>query len=233
MPSDVVLAYLHPVDVGHNFAQSLIETTIYDGGNDRRIGSYIAMRTSSSGVVEGRNKVARQFLDESDGEWLWWVDSDMGWPPSALYELLHAADPDERPVVGALCFAWKEMEVDGMHGYRCVARPTIFDYVDIEGGKKFAGRTTYPTNTLTRCAATGSAMIVIHRSVLETIRAEFGDVWYDRIPAPDGQLGEDISFCARVGAIGKTVHVHTGVPTNHLKTVWVSGVDFPNGAGDD
>ncbi len=225
-PGSVVLAYLHPAEVGHNFCQSLLESTIFDFGHDQRVGSYLAMRTSSAGIVEGRNSVVRQFLD-GPGDWLWWVDADMGFAPDALYGLLAVADPSAAPVVGGLCFAWKETVVDGLQGFRCEARPTIFDYVDVGTGRKFTGRTSYDADTVTRCDATGSAMILIHRTALQAVRDKFGDVWYERIPTPDGQIGEDISFCARLGALGIPIHVNTAVRTNHLKHVWVSDVDFP------
>ncbi len=227
--SDVVLAYLHPAEVGHNFCQSLLESTIFDFGHDQRVGSYLAMRTSSVGIVEGRNEVVRQFLD-GPGEWLWWVDADMGFAPDALYGLLSVADVESAPVVGGLCFAWREATVDGLQGYRCEARPTIFDYVDLGAGRKFTARSGYEPDTVTRCDATGSAMILIHRSALQAVRDEFGDLWYERIQTQDGKVGEDISFCARLGALGIPVHINTAVRTNHLKHVWVSDVDF---AADD
>jgi hypothetical protein len=40
--------------------------------------------------------------------------------------------------------------------------------------------------------------------------------------------GEDLSFCARLGACGIPVHVDTGVTTSHLKQLWVSEADAPN-----
>src|SRR5690606_39990369 len=43
------------------------------------------------------------------------------------------------------------------------------------------GRATYPVNTVVRCAGTGSAFILIHRSVFERIEADQGPVWYDRV----------------------------------------------------
>jgi hypothetical protein len=92
------------------------------------------------------------------------------------------------------------------------------------------GIADYPVNALVDVAATGSACILIHRSVFEAIREEYGDTWYDRVPNPYvGELhGEDISFCLRAGALGFPVHVHTGIRTTHLKHIWLSDVDYWN-----
>src|SRR5205814_6914403 len=38
-----------------------------------------------------------------------------------------------------------------------------------------------------------------------------------------GQLiGEDLSFCARAGALSIPVYVHTGVAASHMKQVWLA-----------
>jgi hypothetical protein len=88
----------------------------------------------------------------------------------------------------------------------------------------------YPVNTVVDVAATGSACILIHRAVFETIRDEMGDTWYDPIPNPyvGGMHGEDISFCLRAAKLGFQTHVHTGVRTSHLKHLWLSEVDYWN-----
>lgn len=221
---DVTVAYLHSDEVGHNFHTSLLHTVMYDAANDRRITEMLPSRCSSNGLVAGRNHTVATFLDHTAGDWLWWIDADMGWKPDTLDRLLAAADPQAAPVVGALCFAWNQIAPDGLGGFQQIARPTIYQWVDMgEHGHRFKSVDTYPEGELVRCAATGSAMIVLHRSALEAVRAEHGDRWYDRLPtsAGDGFMGEDISLCARLGGLGIPVHVDTRIHTNHLKTIYV------------
>lgn len=237
MSADVTLAYLHPEQVGHNFHRSLMDTLVWDVAHNQRLGSYLPMRCGTGGLVAGRNTAITNFLELPDTEWLWWVDTDMGWQADALDKLLDAADPVERPVVGGLCFAWKETALDGLNGYHCETRPTIMDWVDLEqgAGHRFTGRTEWQADTLTKCDATGSAMVLIHRSVFADIaeKLDAGGQWYDRIRTSDGtDMGEDVSFCARVGAAGHSVWVHTGVPTNHLKSVWVGPQLHPPVVGE-
>ena len=105
---------------------------------------------------------------------------------------------------------------------------TIFDWVQSGGHGTFYGRTRYPVNSVVQCAGTGSACILIHRSVLQRIADEFGPVWYDRVPnkVVGGLLGEDLSFCVRVQALGVPIFVHTGVKTTHLKHLWLAEDDY-------
>jgi hypothetical protein len=220
---DVVVAYAHPNDVQANFFESFVEMMVWDLSHNQRLSHRIGMRTSSGGLVEARNQVASEFL-KSDAEWLFWIDTDMGFAPDTLDQLLAVAHKDDRPIVGALCFAWKETRTDGLFGFRCVSRPTILNWVEHDGVQTFMGVLEVPDNEVVKCAATGMACIVIHRSAFEAI----GDRdWYNRIKGTDGSmLGEDISFCVRAGARGIPVHVHTGIPTNHQKTLWVGPEDW-------
>jgi hypothetical protein len=209
---------------------SLIEMLGWDVAHSGRIvrGGWLAMSYGTGGIVAGRNLAVKQFLAERDADWLWWVDTDMGFPPDAVDCLMEVADPVERPVVGGLCFAQRETASDGMGGYRCEPRVTIFDWVQDEKQVSFRGRTRYPINAVMQCAGTGSACILIHRSVFERIAEKFGPVWYERAPNPStGELfGEDLSFCIRMQALGIPLFVHTGVKTTHQKHLWLQEADY-------
>lgn len=208
------------------------EMQLFDWIHDARIvrGGILAMRCGGpNGLVEARNKAVAGFLDQDKAEWLFWIDTDMGFAPDTVERLLEAADPVQRPIVGALAFAQRERTLDGMGGFRTTAAPTIFDWASRQDGARgFLGRSQYPINTLTRCAGTGSACILIHRSVFTRIAEKYGPIWYDRVINPEtGQLvGEDLSLCARAAALDIPVHVHTGVRTTHLKEFWLAEEDY-------
>jgi hypothetical protein len=226
-PGSVTLAYVHQNSQANSFGDSLVNLIVQDMATEQRImrGGYIAVRGGTDGLPAARNLVAQRFL-EKPAEWLFIVDTDMGFAPDTLERLLEVADPAERPIVGALCFAQKETERDGLSGYRCHPRVTIMDWVETPEGSTFMGRTRWPVGEVVRCSGTGSACLVIHRSALETVQARYG-TWYDRQVAGDGRLvGEDLSFCMRAGACGLPVHVHTGVRTSHLKSMWLSEADY-------
>jgi hypothetical protein len=220
-PDSVCVAYVHDVEVPHSFHTSYLDMVLYDFAKNQRImrGGYIRTRYGTGGIVTARNKTARQFV-AARADWLFWIDSDMGFRPDTVDRLVAAADEDERPIVGGLCFANKEVHEDGYGGYVTSPRVTIFDYGELDGVKKFAGRREYPRDQLVRCA--GSACIIIHRSVLERMEKEYGPTWYSPIMGDDGEpLGEDISFCVRATSLDIPIYVHTGVRTTHLKYVWL------------
>lgn len=226
----VTLAYVHDTEVAYSFHHSLVNLLLFDAGEHGRImqGGYNAIRCArSSNLAEARNQAAEAFLATQAGDWLFWIDTDMGFAPDTVERLLAAADHDERPIMGGLCFAQREIAQDDMNGYRTVPRFTILDWVETPNGKRFMGRSTYPVNSVVQCAGTGSACILIHRSVLERVAEEYGPKWYTQIPGDDGMLlGEDISFCIRAGSLGIPVHVDTSVKTTHLKNVWLQEADF-------
>lgn len=231
MTDSVCLAYVHDTDVSYSFHNSLVNLLLSDAFGKGRIieGGYTAVRCArSSDLADARNQAVAGFLTRP-ADWLFFIDTDMGFDPDTVERLLAAADPDERPIVGGLCFAQRELSQDGMSGYRAAPRVTILDWVSTEQGPTFMGRTTYPVNSVVKCAGTGAACLLIHRSVLEKIQDEHGPVWFNHIPGSDGKLlGEDTSFCVRAGAMDIPIHVHTGVKTTHLKNVWLGEVDFWN-----
>ena len=221
----VALAVAHSDNKAHCFDASkdaLIEYDRAHAGHLAHDHGKMFVRVGTDGLVAARNAVAQQVVD-SDADWLLWIDSDMGFAPDALDRLLAVADPIDRPVVGGLCFASRQFAHDGMNGFRTRPMPTIYDWAELDGVPRFISVPVYPTDRVIHVKATGSACILIHRSVLELI----GSSWYDRVPGTDGALlGEDISFCVRAAAVGVPIHVHTGVRTTHLKPQWVGEQDY-------
>jgi hypothetical protein len=224
---DTLIAYMHRDEVATSFAQSLTELCLADRGE--HIAETTNVRCNAGDVPIGRNQTAKYFLENAEFQWLCFIDSDMGFGTQALHLLHEAADPVERPIVGALCFAQRDLVRDGRHGYRWEARPTIFDFTTFPDGKqRFAFRTHYPVNGILQCDGTGAAFLLIHRSVMAAMLNEYGPVWFDRILDPDGLMSEDLSFFKRwMEMRGKGgCHVHTGAKTTHYKPVWLSDQDF-------
>jgi hypothetical protein len=226
-----MVAWVHSEWVAHSWFQSIMAHIM----TCDRIGPYTAMKCGTDGLVAARNKTVEAFLD-SPADWLFWIDTDMGFSPDTVDRLLAAADPTDRPVMGALCFANRETHTDGFGGYRCSAVPTVFRWVELPATDErpmmngFQPIWDYPRDTVIPVAGTGSACILIHRSVFERVRdAEDGrPTWYNRLTNPTtGQLiGEDLSFCYRVAAAGMALHVDTSIKTTHLKPIWLQEADY-------
>lgn len=236
----VQVAYLHQHSVSHSWHQAFMGLAAYDAANDgylspdpdagpNQYNGPIAVSCSGpNGLVEGRNMVAKTFLDHTPHEWLWFIDTDMGFRPDVLSRLVGAADPQHRPVVGGLCFALKETGLDGFGGRRYTPLPTIFGLMrHPKGHIGFVNRHIYPRDTVVQAAGTGAACLLIHRSALETVRKKYGDTWFDLVAYGDGQpISEDLSFCWRLGASGIPLFIHTGVRTTHHKQIYVGEEDY-------
>lgn len=226
----VAAAYVHSDQVMYSWHHSMTQLLDHDLANAARIwaGGYVSIRCGTDGLAQARNTAVRDFLREGRADWLWWVDTDMGFAPDTVDRLFDAADATERPIVGALCFANREVDNDGMGGRRALAAPVIMHWRHIDDEAGFDTRWDYPANTVVRCDGIGMACALIHRSVFERIAAQFGPNWYSRTrnPSTNEMISEDLSFCVRANALEIPIHVHTGVPTTHAKTVWLAEEDY-------
>lgn len=206
----VVAAYPHPTLVSARFHKSWDALRQYDFGHYQRIADGGGHLPNSSGanVTNARNEIVAKFLDEHDADWLWFIDTDMVFPPDILDRLVEAAHPSERPIVGALCFSIQD-------GFR--ACPTLYMIRD-DG---LAGRIyNYPPNTVMRCL-TGSGCLLIHRTALEKMRDRAFDPaypWFQETRTKHLPIGEDITFCIRAESMGIPVHVDTRIQCGHEKT---------------
>jgi hypothetical protein len=221
----VAIGYVHGDERASSFVDSLDALVAFDrtnAGLTVHDHGRISVRGGTDGLVAARNAIAATVV-EAGVDWLLFVDSDMGFAPDTLYRLLAVADPAETPIVGALCFAQRQFAHDGMNGSRTSPMPTIYNWVDVDGQRTFRASSMYPVDAVVRCEGTGSACVLIHRSVFTRIGSKG---WYDRIRGTDGSLlGEDVSFCVRANAAQIPIHVHTGVRTTHFKRQWLGETD--------
>lgn len=229
----VQVGYLHGDwgdRVSHSFMESFGRLVAYDAGTRAlltRTDGPLAILCDSGSIAESRNLLARMFLD-TPHEWLLMIDSDMGFQPDSVERLLDAADPVEAPIMGALAFSARVIAGDGFGGRRIVAVPTLFRLAQDPGGNPgFANVFEYPVDSIVEVSGTGGAFLLIHRGVMEKLRAEHGDHWFSQVNmGGDRIISEDLSFCARAGKAGYKVHVHTGVKTTHHKSVWLGEQDY-------
>lgn len=210
------------------FVRSLAFTLAFDAQHHGRIvhgGSYLQYGTTN--IPHGRNQIVRLFL-ERDEDWLWFVDTDQEWPPETLEALLASADPQERPVMGALVFSYSAGDAQEI-------KPTLWDFT--EDGQ--LGRHLHPPAEpgIHPVAATGTGCLLIHRSVLEGVRdytpagqsRPLGATswpWfrYGEWDSDQGAdvMGEDLMFCLRAGAAGYPIHVDTRIIVDHWKSFRVN-----------
>jgi hypothetical protein len=223
IPGAVSVGFLHPGHYSACFAESLKDLVFADAMGNQRIVAHdfgqIGKECGSAGIVDGRNKLAAVMCDESEAEWLFMVDSDMGFGADTVERLIAAADPVTRPVVGGLAFAHKTDGKASFFGVRYRTQPTIYRWHEDDDKVGVVPQFDYERDAMVECIATGGACVLIHRTILERIRDKYGDVWFNPITHPKGPttFSEDLSFCLRVAGLGIPLWVHTGIKTTHDK----------------
>jgi glycosyltransferase involved in cell wall biosynthesis len=211
------------------FYRSMVHLLVFDAQNKKRIvnGGY-HLTYGTSNLPHGRNQICLSFLDDADADWLWFVDDDETFDPDVLERMVHAAHPKDRPVLGALVYSYDQ-------GQSQRTRPTIWSWRD---GQPFRWDTAPRAKLLGPehgVHATGSGCVLLHRTVIQAMYDKYGTTsWpffkYGEWTNPAGEadiMGEDLTFFARVGALGFPVHVDTRIECGHVKRFVVdSGVHY-------
>lgn len=177
-------------------------------------------RDLQCGPVMGmaRCAIVAEFL-KTDHEWLLMIDADMTFTPGTIRVLREAADPDLRPVMGALCVS---VNSDGQKF------PTIYraDRTEDEFGFTSWEPNKIPRDSIIECDATGAACLLTHRSVyekMEKFSPMNAGLWFGEMNVGNRLFGEDFSFCIRCRAAGIPVHVCTTARTGHVKSAVLGG----------
>lgn len=217
----VVVGYCSGSQWDTDFGEALIDLIFFDEVTNRRLRDGGGLLGWKSGVnVSGaRNEICRRFLEKSQAEWLWFVDTDMVFKPDIIERLLEHADPTDAPIVGGLCF--------GNDNGRYF--PTLYDLTGTEDDVQFVRYHEWAPDSMMQVFATGGACLLIHRTALERIR-DFpnpnrpGQIgfsrafpWFQETDFNGRIMGEDITFCLRAGTAGMPVHVNTAVTLGHIK----------------
>ena len=211
MADSAVLGYIHGGSVRSEFLESVLGA-VMEG--PAKIDGVLSV-SSGPNISGARNRLAGMFLQDQAAPWLFMCDTDMWFAPDTVARLIAAADPVERPVLGALCFSQNLDDSEGQ------PYSTMYELVEKGEGVGFARYKRWPEDTVVQVAATGAAALLIHRSVLERVEKAAGDraaPWFRESQSGRALIGEDLTFCLRCAAAGIPVHVHTGVKAGHMKT---------------
>lgn len=194
---NVMLAFPHGGTVRTEFMLSVVG---FFQQPDHQVRSWQAVH---GGPVLGmnRNIMARNFM-ATDLEWLWMIDTDVDFANDTLPQLMEAADPVDRPVVGASCL----LVGDDF-------KP-VTNLYSIELGKPGEHLIAEP-DTLMRVDGTGCGCLLVHRSVFETL----GSFPFLEVVTAACEYSEDLSFCLRCREAKIPVYVHTGVKVGHTKAL--------------
>lgn len=227
-PGTAALGYLDDGTWRAEFGICRTNLLIRDLTGEQKITCHkeVRCKAHAGGLGDGRNRMVRGFLEDTDAEWLFMVDTDMTFDDDIVDQLLKSADPQTRPIMGGLCFSYAP-RIDDLPG-RVDVIPTIYEYARLvregeEYNVGFVENKDYERNAINRVAATGAACLLLHRETMEFMKAKMGENWFSPLTHPTGDNGrsriysEDFSFFVRCLQLNIPAHVDTSVKLGHIK----------------
>lgn len=227
----VMLAYPYGEFEGA-FVTSLVMCLVYDAHHGQHIingGYFLPLETTN--IPHGRNQIVRTFLDETTADWLWFIDTDQRFDADVLERMLAAADPDDRPILGALVFSFSRGDAQEIV-------PTLWT---IDDGQIARIMQVPDAEAPIPLAATGTGCVLIHRKVLEAVRdmpipgqaRTYGETswpWFQYSDwIADGKpdvMGEDLTFFLRATAAGYVTHVDPRIEVGHVKRKEIGRAEY-------
>lgn len=162
-------------------------------------------------VSQNRNAIVKDFLKNGNEEWLMQIDTDIEFGSDLIEKFLFVAlqDPKMRIIAANVRL--------GAHKHAGYQRL----------GNVWAPMQEMPMGPLVPVDAAATACIMIHRTVLEEMKAKLGPVWFDHQyiqgTEDDGSVksiegGEDLLFCERARKMGIQTWLLRGLKLRHYKS---------------
>lgn len=209
----ILIAWPDPGTVDGAFAYDI--ANLYAERRDRILG---LLRLKGGLITRQRNEIITTFL-QTQAQWLLTIDSDQRISIPTFDKLVDAAHDRDRPVISGLVFAAYQGDL-----YPTPV-PTI--YRNAPDGF-FAPIHDYPTDQLIQVDSVGGGCLLIHRTVLETIRDSADPAlggawcWYQDGPVDGKWLSEDHYLARQITSHGYPIHAHTGAILPHHKSYWLT-----------
>lgn len=163
-------------------------------------------------ISAGRNEMSQGFVNQTNADYLMWIDSDMQFPPYGVTRLVrHDLD-----IVGGVYF---RKSAD--------ARPLVLRFN--EAGL-FEEIMDLPETGLFEVDGIGTGFLLIHRRVIEAftpeVVAELGTP-FGLGKGPTGrEEGEDLSFCRRAKRLGFKIWADPTIPLGHIGKIAYTRQNF-------
>ena len=171
-----------------------------------------AMRVQGNQIGRQRQNALEFWYDQTDFDWVLWVDSDIVLNNDALHKVWAAADADARPVVTGTYFISKENERSLMAPY-----PAIFNWV--EGNDyQISYIHPLPKDALLKVGSAGFGFVLMHRNAVTKMREVHGAIpYFNETGVGEQFVSEDINFFRLMHKAGIPLHSHTGAVVQHMK----------------
>lgn len=171
-----------------------------------------------------RNNLAEAFLG-TDSEWLFWMDSDMHFPPDVLVELFKTVEQTGAKIVSGVYYQrkGKNFPVLWSRGDELVSGKISGEGSVKSDQNKYVGAFMFPDANKQgpfKAHAAGFGCILVHRSVFEVMDRP----WFKTII---GQCSEDFYFLVNAKELGFELWVNPKPNLGHLADpVFITKEDF-------
>ncbi len=147
-----------------------------------------------------RNDICRVFLEQSDAEYLIFLDADMRHPAEVIHKLVSHGAPI----------------VTGRYQMRRAPFQTVAMRKVGDGPRDY--KAIEETTGLVKIDAAGAGVLAIRRDVLQRMRAVHGDEWFAYSMGPNGlkSVSEDMAFFERAKALGIQAYCDLDVQCTHV-----------------
>lgn len=208
MKDKLTIAWCDNGMVDGKFMQGVTDVMIHSG-----VEVVTTLRSSGNQIARQRDKVINYWYEHAKSEWLLWVDSDVVISPEKFKLLWDNKDEKERPIVTGVYFTTDHPEETLME-----PMPTLFWFV--QNGNEVGIQRVHPLpkNKLIQVGAAGMGFVLIHRSVIDRIRAVLPNVpIFSDIGHGKNFMGEDIYFFSLCDKAEIPVFAHTDATVPHMK----------------
>ena len=157
-----------------------------------------------------RQKISKLFED-SDSEWVLFIDSDIFINAEMINKLFEFADKDKCPIISGVYF----MLINPFSSVPTPS-PVIFNF---SPENKLISSVYIPHDELIKIDAAGLGLCLIHKSVFNKLNKAYPEYDYFNIDSSiyENTVGEDTSFFLKLKKLNIPVHAHTGVLPQHIK----------------
>lgn len=180
---------------------------------------------------DSRNRCVQWFYNETESDYLFFIDSDIGFDANQVFELIRVAAEHHvtilsgvyynqfRDELKALIYEWGDPALNGLDV--STLDPAAQDLIPF-APIVLAG--LYPQTKPHPIDACGAGFFAVHRSVF----TDMSTVYF--LPTPffaennlgGIHMGEDLTFCVRAKAIGHQPYVLPSIEVDHYKTCRVA-----------
>lgn len=161
-----------------------------------------------------RNRCVLWFLEQTQSDYLVFIDSDIAFEAPQPYELVELAHRESLAVLSGLYFS----------GFNTGLAPLAYHWLQDDADAMHLVQHTYkeviahdsPTMPV---GATGAGFLAISRALLLDMKGSWNACtpWFAEIDFNGTHLGEDMTFCVRAAHAGHVPHLAPGIKVDHYK----------------